>query len=266
MINMKKQDEMRAKLLLRANSIDVLAAMKEDPTNPDLWYRLGVAYGEEKGFEESIDAFSQGLVHNPFNSDLYFGRGRKYIGAGKFWRAISDFTMTIRLDPELWNHWYYRAVSYNLNGCPEDAIADFSQCLALTEPKDWYPMADWIFLTYVVDMGQMDQAKKSLESFDLSIVPPQMDYAYRRRVKLYKGVITPEEFIDEADITANMIEQPDRLALEIKTLIFGLFVYYTYVGETEKANEQLIKIVNTKPSAAFGYIKAAQIARKRGLV
>jgi tetratricopeptide (TPR) repeat protein len=267
MVNKKKQDEMRERLVMRAKSADVLAAMGNDQSSdPELWYRLGVAYGEEKGPEAAIEAFSEGLVQNPFNSLLYFGRGRKNIGLKNFWRSISDFTMAIRLEPEIWNNGYYRAVSYNLNGYPREAISDFRQCLALTDPEDWYPLADWIFLSYVVDMGQMDKARESLDLIDLSVIPPQMDYAYRRRIQLYKGFMAPEDFIDPEHIKTHMIEQPDRLELEIKTLTFGLFVYYTYVGQTEKANEQLLKIAHTKPSAAFGYIKAMSLARVRGLV
>jgi hypothetical protein len=115
-------------------------------------------------------------------------------------------------------------------------------------------------------MGRMDKAKAALGLIDDAVVPPQMDYGYQRRVRLYKGIVTPETFIDIDDIKAHMIDQPGRLDLEIKTLTFGLFVYYTYVGETAKANEQLIKVLNTEPSVAFGYLKAQIIAKKRNLI
>ena len=57
---------------------------------------------------------------------------------------------------------------------------------------------------------------------------PPMHYAYKRRVLLYKGLITPEEFIDEDDIRARMVDQEDRFTLEIATLLFGLYMYYVY--------------------------------------
>lgn len=266
MIDQKKNDLMRAKLILRAKSSEVLEKMKTDNADPELWYQLGMAYGDELGPEAAIDTFSEGLVRFPFRSDLYFARGRKCIGLRKYWRALADFTLAIHLEPELWNNWYYRAVTYNLSGHPEEAVSDFRQCLNLTVPEDQYPIIDWIFLTCAVDMGRMDEAREILGHIDDAVVPPKMDYGYQRRVRLYKGLIKPEKFIDIEDIKTHMINQPGRLDLELKSLTFGLFVYYTYCGETAKANEQLVKVVNTEPSAAFGYLKAHTLATARGLI
>ena len=260
-----KNEEMRKKLLLTANSADVREQLKDDPTNPDLWYKMGTALSAEEGHEAGIDAYSQGLVYNPFNASLYFGRGRKNIGLRHYWRCISDTTMAIRIQPELWSHWYYRAVAYNLNGNHVEATADFMQCYNITEPEEHYPMVDWLFLC-ALDMDDKEKAREVLDLIDVSVIPPTMDYAYRRRVMLYKGVVSPDEFIDVEHIKKNCLPLPNRVELEIETLTFGLYAYYTFMGNTEKANEVLLRIVKFKPSAAFGYIKGIDIAQKRGLI
>jgi len=260
-----KQEEMRNKLILKANSADIREQLEDDPTNPDLWYKMGTALSDEIDHEAGIDAFSQGLVYNPFNASLYFGRGRKYIGLGRYWRCISDTTMAIRIQPEMWNHWYYRAVAYNLNGNYAEATADFMQCYNMTDPEEHYPMVDWLFLC-ALDMNDKEKAREVLELIDDKVIPPAMDYAYRRRVMLYKKIVAPDEFIDVEHIKKNCLPLPNRVELEINTLTFGLFAYYTYTGDTEKANEVLLKIVKFEPSAAFGYIKGVAIARKRGLI
>ena len=54
MIDKKINDEMRAKLVLRANSTEVKERLKESPTDPDLWYQLGMALNEEQGEDACI--------------------------------------------------------------------------------------------------------------------------------------------------------------------------------------------------------------------
>lgn len=260
-----KNEEMRDKLVLRAVSTEVLEQLKSDETNPDLWYKLGMALSEEEGPEAGIDAFSQGLVYNPFNATLYFGRGRRNIGLRNFWRCISDTTMAIRIQPEIWNHWYYRAVAYNLNGNYEESMADFMQCFSMTGHDEQYPLIDWLFLC-ALDMNDKQKAKEVLDLIDENIIPPAMDYSYRRRVMLYKGVVKPEEFIDIEHIKENCLPLPGRVELEVSTLTFGLYAYYTYIGDTKKANEILLKITEFEPSAAFGYLKGVDLAKRNGLI
>ena len=65
MIDKKRNDEMRTKLVLRANSTEVKERLKESPTDPELWYQLGMALNEEQGEDASIEALSQGLVYYP---------------------------------------------------------------------------------------------------------------------------------------------------------------------------------------------------------
>ena len=174
-------------------------------------------------------------------------------------------TMAIRLQPEVWNYFYYRAVAENLNGQSEDAIADFMECFKLTEPCEHYPLVDWLFI-WCLDQNNRERAKEMLDLIDANIIPPAMDYAYWRRVQLYKGIIQPEELMDVEHIKKHCLQLPNRVQLEIETLTFGLFVYYNYIDDQEKANETLLKIASFKPSAAFGYLKGTAIARERGLI
>lgn len=97
----KKNDEMRAKLLLKPKTEDAIAALQKDPDNGELWYAYAMSL---KDGEAAIDAFCEGLIRNPFMPILYFGRGRKNLSARRYRRAVSDFTMSIRLDPEIYTY------------------------------------------------------------------------------------------------------------------------------------------------------------------
>jgi tetratricopeptide (TPR) repeat protein len=268
MISKEKLDEQRRKLLLRSDPSEVREKLKSDLTNPELWYELGMAISDTKGPQAGIEAFSEGLKYCPFDASLYFGRGRKNIGLRRYWRCIADITVAIRIQPEFWNHWYYRGIAHHLNGSYENAIRDLRECFPLTNPEEYYPMADWIFLSHLA-MGDKAAAVKSLEIIECSVIPPTMDFGYRRSVMLYKGLIKPENFLNEDEIRENSLAKsgtiPGRLELEMMSISFGLYAFYELHGETEKANNVIRSILRYPKSPAFAYIKADDIAKSRGL-
>lgn len=259
-----KNEAMRAKLVVTPDLEETKAALDQEHTC-DHWYNYGMALANAGKSQEAIDAFSQGLVENPFSPILYFGRGRRYIGPKLYHRAIADFTMAIRLDPEVYSYWYYRAVSNNLSGNYEAAVYDFRRAMEQTQPFERYGLIDWQFTSYV-EMGEMEKARAVLDEIEDDLPAPQMHYGYKRRVRLYKGLIAPEDFIDEADIQKHMIPQKNRMQLEITTLLFGLYIYYIYKGEDAKANETLLEILKDPYKGAFGAIKAEEAAKARGLI
>ena len=134
-----------------------------------------------------------------------------------------------------------------------------------TQPFERYGLIDWLFTCYV-EMGDMEHAKAVLDEIDDDLPAPQMHYGYKRRVRLYKGLIAPEAFIDEDDIRKHMVDQDNRMQLEITTLLFGLYIYYMYHGEEQKANQTLLEILKDPYKGAFGAIKAEDAARAKGLI
>jgi tetratricopeptide (TPR) repeat protein len=260
-----KNDAMREKLLMKPKLKDALLNLNQDRSNPDLWYAYGMALAEAGKSEDALDAFSQGLIQNPFNATLYFGRGRKCIGMKNYWMALADLTMAIRLDPSVYSHWYYRGVVNNLNGCYSEAIADFKRAMETTELYERYGLVDWLFTTYV-EMGDKQKAKEILDTIPDDLTPPKMHYGYKRRVQLYKGIIAPEQLIDSEEIKAKCVVQENRMALEIATLLFGLYIYYVYIGNDAGANETLIKLMDNPYPNAFACIKGEDAARKRELI
>ena len=264
-VNENRNEEMRKKLVLRASSTEARKRVDLDPYDEEGWYQLGMALAKEQGPDACIDAFGEGLFYNPFSALLHFGRGRKNIGLGRYWRCISDQTEAIRLSPENWTYWYYRAVAENLNGNLKEAISDFRQCMQLTDAAEHCPLVDWMFLCYV-ELGDKDGAREVLKLLRDDIVPPDMDYAYLRRIQLYQEKIRPEELIDEEALRRISGSDEDNLELDIVTLLYGLYAYYVYKGEQEKAKEALKELLKHPYPGAFGYIKGEKAAMEWGLM
>ena len=149
---------------------------------------------------------------------------------GRTWAALADFTVAIHLDSDCWTYWYYRATTLNLNGHLEESIDDFRECMRLSNPAEHYPLIHWIYTTYV-QLGKFDEAEKTLDLIDATVEPPQMDYGYCRAVRLYKGLVKPEEFV-EPDMKDKVLPRENRVNLELNGMYYGLYCYWTPVSYT----------------------------------
>lgn len=266
MISPQKNEKMRVKVLSKMPSEDAKKQLMEDPHNPDLWYIYAIALGNEGKHEESVDAFSEALVINPFDSDLYFGRGRKHNHCGRFWAALADLTMSIRLESDVWTHWYYRATTYNLNGYFQESIADFHQCIQTAEDFERCPMVYWLYTTYILELDDKEKALEALKLVSDDVVPPQMDYGYHRSVSLFKGQLSPEEFINIPDMEQHCLDQPNRVNLELNGMYYGLYAFHTLHGQPEKAKAALENLVKVAVPNTFGWLRGEPVARKMGLI
>ena len=261
---MQKNEYMRARLVVKPEVEAAKAALDKERT-VDTWYDYGMALSHAGRSEEAVDAYSQGLVEYPFSSMLYFARGRRFMGPKQYDRAIADFTMALRLEPDVYLYWYYRAVTNNLRGDYAAAIYDFRQALRFTQPLERYCIIDWLFTCYV-EAGDKEGARKVLDEIGDDLPSPDMDYDYKQRVRLYKGLETPETLIDRDEIRKHVPDPMDDLRLDITTLLFGQYVYYLYHDEQEKAGQVLLEILKDPYEGAFATVKARAAAKERGLI
>ena len=255
----------RAKLTLAPKLEDARAALEEAPYDPDAWYGLGMSLFRAGRYEEADAAFSQGLVYDPFHAYLYFGRGRSKTKAEHFWPGVSDFEMALRLDPENWNFWYYLATANNMEGYAQESIANFESAIRCADPSECYPMVDWIYQTYALDLKDFQAAERSLQLMKDGTVPPQMDYGYCRTVSLYKGLIRPEEFIDIPDMQEKCIKKPGRIEQELNGMYFGLYTWSVVHGEEELGRHAIREIIKVQRPTTFGCIKAKKVAARLGI-
>ena len=73
-----------------------------------------------------------------------------------------------------------------------------------------------------------------LDEIEDDLPSPDMDYDYKQRVRLYKGLETPETLIDRDEIRKHVPDPMDDLRLDITTLLFGQYVYYLYHDEQKR--------------------------------
>lgn len=242
---------------------DLEEKLKSDPDNDNLWLEKGLEYVLLNEYDAAIEAFSNGLICNPFNADCYRERGRKYISKGLYPQAVADLLMASRLDPYNNEHWYYQGVAAHLGEMYDKAIEAFPRaidCMQKQGIDEWLAGVDWLWLTYI-KLGDKDKANEIIKLVDENTPCIPRSLSYKKRVLLYRGFVKPEEFLDR-----EALKSTDRPELYLISELFGLGNFYLANGNEEKAIA-LFKEAREVPTwhASFAYQLACKELTKRGL-
>jgi len=234
-------------------ALDAKAAAEANPYDPELWIKYGRALRRQSMHREAIDAYSMGISYSPFYPLLYRHKAHAYINTSRYAEAAADFEFAIRLDPQNVDCWYHLALSYFLMGDYERAEKVYKTCYKMSdEDLDVISCTDWLWMT-LRRLGKREEAEKLLERITPDM-KPGMVVSYHRRLLMYKGLIKPEELMPE-----------DADDLEVVTMCFGLANYYYEIGQEEKGNAMILRVLEAGKDnawAAFGY-QAALVEKKR---
>jgi tetratricopeptide (TPR) repeat protein len=212
------------------------------------YLEAGLAYAKSQDYENAWKVFSQGLSLYPFDVQLRQQRARKHMVFHP-WQAISDFVLASRLEPSNWEIWYYMGVAYFFlreYGQAQDA---FQACLKAAQKTgdDIVPVLDWL---WTIERQLGGDGEGILELFSLEMPIEEDNYAYYRRLMLYKGLLDEKDFYDEAVLVSREMGEIDWV-----TQAWGLANYLRLKGEGERAVEVLKSIrARSKFTAAFAHV------------
>lgn len=243
-----------ALLALKEEDYDKLADLANQICNKEGDYKTGIAL------------LGKGLAVDPFNAKLRATRGRKYIGSYNYEASIADMSLASRLDPNDWEIWYYGGVAAYLADeyemCKEfhnhaRTLMLENNVLAIPATVDWYWMA-------CMKLGQVSQAKEILDKY-ISIDTPSEDGDYLARTLLYKGVYSPDNFIEEHMCNDDSLDEERKVIYKLM-LTYGLANYYHYQGDDKKANELCLAIARyPEHHNLFAWAQACRDLKDRGI-
>jgi tetratricopeptide (TPR) repeat protein len=232
----------------------IRGALSTAPDSVDLWMRLGISLAGSWRYQQAIDAYSEGLLRDPFNALLYRHRGHRFISTRRFEAAAADLELSSRLDPGNWDTWYHLGLAHYLMGDFDRAEAAYRRCYSITSPEDegaLVAVLDWLWMT-LMRMGRQESARLILERIHSGMETGE-NSVYHRRLLMYKGMIDPGDLI-----------AGDATDINIATSGYGLGNYYLVNGDREKAMEIFRRVVEGPYWPAFGFIAAeAELARIR---
>ena len=117
---------------------DLTNALELNLSDPQLFYKRGLAFYQSQMFKEAIKDFKESLANRPFPTykpDIYYHLGLAYANLEMFNKAILPFTKCIELCPNEPVYFHERAKSYQMVEENEKALADFTMVIRL-QPKN----------------------------------------------------------------------------------------------------------------------------------
>ena len=238
---------------------EIRAKIAEKPEDPELWFALGGEYFQSD-FKASRDAFSRAIALNPFCAEYYFYRGRKHLSTDQYAQALADFHTALRLDPMDGQMWHYLGVALYYLGIYAQAAEYFRKTIAMNAKFGSaciWPEVDWLWMA-CMRTGDSEGARQALSLVADDEYSSESDLAYKKRVRLYKGVDSIETFMKNVD----RVDQLNEV-----TELYGAVNYYRFIApDAQKAHALADEILNIRTYLnAFGW-KCAYFDRRDGLV
>lgn len=240
-----------------AKIAEIRAKLQEAPDDAELWLQLGAEYSQSL-FDESIRNYSVAIGLSPFNGEYYFHRGRKYLSTDQYAEALADFHTSLRLDRSDSQTWHYLGVALYYLGFYDEAARYFHLALDMnikTGVDCIWPEVDWMWMSHMRANDPV-AAAQALELVEDDAYSDESDMAYKKRVRLYKGVDSMEYFMEH-------LNRDDLL--DTVTELYGAANYYLFVApDQQKATKLLDDILAVKGyENAFGW-KCAYFDREAG--
>lgn len=217
------------------------SALAADARNVERIIQLGLAQSGARQFREAIETFTRGLAIAPNNPVLYRWRGHRYLSVRELDRAMDDLVRGNRLDSTNYG------VLYHL-GIVRFARSDFTGAAAAFEraqPRapdagELAGATDWLWMS-LARAGKLPQAKAMLDRRPDSLPTTN---AYAQRLRLYRGLSSPDSVITPAD-TGDVA---------VATLSYGIGNWYLVQGDTTRARSWFERSVRSGGWPAFGFI------------
>jgi tetratricopeptide (TPR) repeat protein len=220
------------------------AALSADPRNVEKVIALGVAQAGRTQMREAIVTFSNGLTFAPNSALLYRWRGHRYLSVREFDLAMDDFARSLSIDSATYGSWYHMGIIKFARGDYAGAAAAFRRAQPLApDPGELTGSTDWLWMS-LARGGKLAEANAMLaRKPDSLAVDP--NYAYAKRLRLYRGQSTPEQLFTAAG---------DTVGTQGGTLLYGVGNWYLVKGDTAKAKEYFQRAIRSGGWASFGFI------------
>jgi tetratricopeptide (TPR) repeat protein len=227
------------------------AMLAADPHNVDLILALGLAQSGIREYREAIATFTRGIAIAPENGVLYRWRGHRHLSVRELDLARTDLEHGLALDSTLYGCWYHLGIVRYVAGDFDGAAAAFAHGLPLApDAGERAGSIDWAWMS----LSRSGRAADAQAVLDRNADSLPVENAYTRRLRLYRGQITPDQVVTPADTED----------IQVATLSYGLGNWYLVQGDTTRARAMFERAVASGGWPAFGFIAAeAELRRIR---
>jgi len=227
------------------------SALAADPTNVDKIIQLGLAQSAVRQYHDAIATFTRGMKIDAKNPLLYRWRGHRYISIGAFDKALIDLTRGNKLDSTNYDILYHLGVAHFERGEFGQAAHAFAQAQRRApNDNELAGSTDWLWMSLARAKRGADAQKALAPITDTMKITSAT--AYAQRLKLYRGVIGPDQVIGPTDTAA----------VQVATMSFGVGNWYLAKGDTANARLWFKRAVDSGGWPGFAFF-AAETELKR---
>jgi len=235
-----------------ADSGPVARAQRDLDANPrDVakYIALGTAQAGARQMQEAVQTFTRALAIAPNDPILWRWRGHRNLSVRNFDQAMTDLTRGYGMDSTVYGILYHLGVLRFVRGDFNAAADAFRRAQPLApDAGELAGSTDWLWMS-LMRAGRANEAAAMLARRPDSLPTTA---AYAKRLKMYRGEITPEQLITPAD-TGD---------IDVATLAYGLGNWYMVHGDTAKARAAFERSVQSGGWPAFGFIASEQELRR----
>ena len=224
-------------------------ALDANPRDVKNWIALGMAQAGARQMQEAVQTFTRALKTWPNDPILWRWRGHRNLSVRNFDQAMADLTRGYGMDSTVYGILYHLGVLRFVGGDFNAAADAFRRAQPLApDAGELAGSTDWLWMS-LMRAGRASEAEVMLARRPDSLPTPA---AYARRLKLYRGEITPDQVL-----TPN-----DTSDIDVATLAYGLGDWYMVHGDTTKAQAAFRKSVMSGGWPAFGFIASEEELRR----
>jgi len=94
-------------------------------------YKRGVIYHDKAYYYKAISEFTKAIKIDPGYARAYYNRGNVYTNLGRYNEAISDFTKAVQIDPTYAMAYYNRGITHFLKKDYNNAWIDINKAIEI---------------------------------------------------------------------------------------------------------------------------------------
>ena len=220
-----------------------------NPRDIQKYIALGTAQAGARQMQEAVRTFTRALAIAPNDPILWRWRGHRNLSVRNFDQAMADLTHGYGMDSTVYGILYHLGVLRFVRGDFNAAADAFRRAQPLApDAGELAGSTDWRWMS-LMRAGRATEAAAMLARRPDSLPTTA---AYAKRLKMYRGEITPEQLITTADTSD----------IELATLAYGLGNWYMVHGDTAKARTAFERSVKSGGWPAFGFIAAEEELRR----
>ena len=176
------------------------AAVNADPRNVQKLIALGIAQSGVRQMQEAVRTFTRAIAIAPDDPILWRWRGHRNLSVRNFDQAMADLTRGYGMDSTVYGILYHLGVLRFVRGDFNAAADAFRRAQPLApDAGELAGSTDWLWMS-LMRAGRASEASAMLARRPDSLPTTA---AYAKRLKLYRGEITPGQFITPADTSSS---------------------------------------------------------------